>query len=355
MATAKKLPSGSWRCQVYSHTEEILQPDGSVKQKRIYKSFTCDDPSSKGRRMCEREAAEWALTRSYERKSLTLADACSQYIDSRAHMLSPSTIKEYRRMSAALFPSLMDIDLYSLTQEQIQRAVNDACVRHSPKTVRNQHGLLSAVLGAYRPDFAIRTVLPKKVRPNLYLPSDDDMRKILSYVKGTDMEVPILLAAFAPMRRSEICALTSDRINGNVVHVDRALVMDEHHKWILKAPKSYAGDRYITFPDFVIDKISGIDGRITTLTPNSITRKFAKILKACNVEHFRFHDLRHYSASVQHAMGIPDSYIMERGGWGNDATLKAVYRHTMTEKAKEMNAKVNDYFSDLCNTKCNTK
>ncbi len=32
MPTAKKLPSGSWRCLVYSHTEEITNPDGSVKR-----------------------------------------------------------------------------------------------------------------------------------------------------------------------------------------------------------------------------------------------------------------------------------------------------------------------------------
>lgn len=32
MPTAKKLPSGSWRCLVYSHTEEIKNPDGSIKK-----------------------------------------------------------------------------------------------------------------------------------------------------------------------------------------------------------------------------------------------------------------------------------------------------------------------------------
>ena len=60
MATAKKLPSGSWRCQVFSHFEEQIQPDGTVKKKRIYKSFTCDDPSTRGKRKCEAEAAAWA-------------------------------------------------------------------------------------------------------------------------------------------------------------------------------------------------------------------------------------------------------------------------------------------------------
>ena len=82
---------------------------------------------------------------------------------------------------------------------------------------------------------------------------------------------------------------------------------------------------------------------------------FGRLLKRINIPHFRFHDLRHYSASVQHAMGIPDAYIMERGGWGNDAVLKNVYRHTMEEQKKRMADKANAYFSNLCNTKYNTK
>ena len=45
MATAKKLPSGSWRCLVFSHYEYITGKDGNVKKKRVYESFTCDDPT----------------------------------------------------------------------------------------------------------------------------------------------------------------------------------------------------------------------------------------------------------------------------------------------------------------------
>lgn len=355
MASAKKLPSGSWRCQVYSHTEKVPQADGTVKQKRIYKSFTCDNPSPKGKRRCEKDAAEWALTREAPCVSITLSAACQKYIDSREHLLSPSTVKEYKRMSKKIFPELMNISLPNLTQEQIQNAVNNACISHSPKTVRNMHGFLSAVLSAYRPDFALRTVLPKKVRVNLYLPSDDEIKTILDYVKGTEMELPILLAAFGTMRRSEICALDSEHISGNTVHVEYAMVMNANREWVIKRPKSYAGDRYITFPDFVINKTKGIKGKITNLNPSMVTLRFEKILEDCNIPHFRFHDLRHYSASVQHALGVPDSYIMQRGGWGSDKTLKAVYRHTMEDKEKEMNDKVNNYFSELCNTKCNTK
>ena len=60
MATAKKLPSGSWRCLVFSHYEYVTGKDGNVKKKRVYESFTCDDPSPAGKRRCEAMAAEYA-------------------------------------------------------------------------------------------------------------------------------------------------------------------------------------------------------------------------------------------------------------------------------------------------------
>lgn len=63
MPTAKKLPSGSWRCLVYSHTEEIKNPDGSIKKKRIYESFTSNIPGPKGKRIAEQAAAELPQTK----------------------------------------------------------------------------------------------------------------------------------------------------------------------------------------------------------------------------------------------------------------------------------------------------
>ena len=357
MPTAKKLPSGSWRCQVYSHTEEVYQPDGTVKKKRIYESFTSDIPGPKGKRLAEQMAADFAARKENINKpgNMTFGEALDKYIEQRSSILSPSTIREYKRSRRCDFQSLMEIPLSRLTQEKIQEAVNIAALAHSPKTVRNMHGLLSAVLNAYRPDFALKTDLPKKVRPKIYVPSDNEIKRILEYIEGDVMELPILLAAFGPMRRSEICALNSDHICGNTVHIEYAMVLNDNHEWVFKRPKSYAGDRYIDFPDYVIEKLKGINGRITKLNPAQVSDRFSDVLKRCGIQHFRFHDLRHYCASIQHAIGIPDSYIMQRGGWGNDGVLKSVYRHVMEEKQKEMNDKANNYFSKLCNTDSNTK
>lgn len=249
----------------------------------------------------------------------------------------------------------MNIKVELITQELIQKEINKASIDHSPKTVRNMHGLLSAVLRVYRPDFMLNTALPKKVRPHITIPSENDIKQLMKLVEGTALEIPILLAAFGPMRRGEIAALDSDHVNGNIVHVEYALAMDENHNWIKKAPKSISGNRYIEYPEFVAKKLENINGKITPLYPNQITDRFCKLLKKSDLPHFRFHDLRHYSASIQHALGIPDSYIMERGGWGNDTVLKTIYRHTLEEKEKEMNRIANEHFEMLCNTTCNTK
>ena len=61
------------------------------------------------------------------------------------------------------------------------------------------------------------------------------------------------------------------------------------------------------------------------LTPNDITNRFKTVPKHAGLPHFRFHDLRHYNASIQHALGIPDAYLMQSGGRENDSVLKSVF------------------------------
>ena len=357
MATAKKLPSGSWRVRVYSHTEEVLQPDGTKKEKKIYKSFTCDDPTPRGKRKCEAEAAEWAKEKETYSKteSLTFGKALDNYIASRENVLSPRTIMDYKATRRNYIQDLMDIKVENITQEDIQKAINIESLNLSPKTVRNIHGLISATLKVYRPSMALNTSLPKKKRVDLYIPTDAEVKRLIKAVEGTEMELPVLLSAFGPMRRGEICALESYDIQGNIVHVCKNMVRTEENKWIIKTPKSYSCDRYIEYPDFVAEKWKGKTGRIVNLTPNNITDRFQYCLKNAELEHFRFHDLRHYAASILHALGIPDVYIMQRGGWGNDGTLKAVYRHALSDKMKEANDTANKHFSELYDTKYDTK
>lgn len=60
-----------------------------------------------------------------------------------------------------------------------------------------------------------------------------------------------------------------------------------------------------------------------------------------------FHELRHYAASILHAIGIPDQYIMNYGGWKTDYVMKSVYRNAIDEETQKMNDKISDHFTEL--------
>lgn len=334
MAKARKLPSGSWR----------VQASVVVDGKLIRKSFTDID-----KKKAEAAAAQWKANADGESaiENITLRQAYDRYISSKENILSPGTIRIYRNTADAHLQSIMNMKISELKMESIQRAINIAAAEVSPKTVRNIHGLLSAVLRMFRPGFILTTTLPQKIPPTLYIPDDDDVKKLMAAVKGTDMEIPILLAAFGPMRRGEICALTSDDVHGNIVSVNKAVVRDEGGKTVVKVPKTASSYRDIEYPDFVIEKIKDINGKITNISPAHITRRFRKILKNNNIPEFRFHDLRHYNVSILHAMNVPDKYIMARGGWKTNYTMNNVYNHALKNKQSEYDIMISKHFETV--------
>lgn len=344
MATAKKLPSGAYRCLIFDHME-----DG----KRKYKSFTA--PTKKE---AELKATQYVMDKEEKQKNQKnkniFREELEKYIITKEAVLSPSTIRGYRNIQKMLnenYKRFCDMKISDIEQDDVQNVISDLSKTKSPKTVRNYHGLISSVIGS---NLALNTTMPQKVQPELYIPSDNEIRALVNAVKNTELEIPVLLGAFCMMRRGEICGLSMKDIKGTTIHVHHSLVLGTDKEWHLKAPKTKTSDRYIEAPEFVVDRIKEI-GHITNLNPHSITIMFQRVLDRNNINHFRFHDLRHYSASIRHALGIPDAYIMADGGWSSDKVLKSVYRHAMSDRRKEMSDKINSHFGEICNTKCNTK
>ncbi len=63
----------------------------------------------------------------------------------------------------------------------VQAWISDLAAELSPKTVRNAYGLLSATLNVFAPELHLKITLPAKKRPDLYCPSDDDIKKLLKH------------------------------------------------------------------------------------------------------------------------------------------------------------------------------
>jgi integrase len=333
------LPSGSFRVQVYDYTDKA--------GKKHYKSFTAPT-----KRQAQALAADWKANREkMPETDMTLYEAVGRYIDLKRAVLSPSTLTGYTAIQKTYFSGDFGKHmLSSLTNIVVQTWVSDLSVIRSPKTVRNAYGLLSATLDVFMPDLHLKSTLPAKKRPELYCPSDDDVKKLLEHIKGTDLEIAVMLAAFGPLRRGEICALTSDDIHGNTITVSKSMVQEPDNQWYIKQPKTYGSYREIDFPDFVIDRIKDINGKIVNATPSRISGLFIKAITETDVPRFRFHDLRHYAASIMHAIGVPDQYILKRGGWISDNVMKSVYRNAIDSETVKQNKKINDHFKALSST-----
>ena len=162
MATAKKLPSGSWRVQLYAGKT----PDG----KRRYLSFTANT-----KKEAEYQALQYQLHYKEVNRdptSMTLDEAMEKYISSKDGILSPSTIRGYENIRRNNLKGLMPLALNRITQPMVQEAMNQEAKPYtdkrgrqrvrSAKSLRNIHGLLSAVLAEYHPSLTLRTRLPKR-------------------------------------------------------------------------------------------------------------------------------------------------------------------------------------------------
>lgn len=335
MFYANKLPSGNYRVRVLDYID--------ANNKRHFKSFTATTEKEAEYKAIEFEINNKNCIKNIPYSELKLEQAYQRYIDSKSAVLSPSTIVGYKRYMKNHFKTIMPIKLKDLNQEIIQIAVNEMALTHSPKSVRNSYGLLSAVLSTYYPSLKPNIRLPQKVAPEYVIPTTADINILLNNADSF-IRVPILLAAFGSLRRSEVCALTIDDILDDVVKVNKAAVYDENRQIVIKSPKTKAGRRFVPMSSEMIAEIR--EWKYFGCNPSNIDYAFSRLVKNSNIPKFSFHKLRHYFASELHAQGLPDKEIARIGGWETLDTLHNIYQHSMRDKHTEFNNKVIKIFSN---------
>jgi integrase len=329
----KQKENGKWLVQV--------QIDG----KRRSKEFETKEEAlywASGIKTGQKEAAR-------RPSSLTVEKAIEKYIETKSSILSPSTIRGYRGIKESRIEEIKTTQLSDLTHDKVQRWVNSLAKNHSPKTVANAHGLLSAVLREYHPDMVLHTTLPQKVRPDIQIPTEDELKKIIEAARGTRYELPITLAIWLGLRQSEIVGLTWSCIKGDTLQIRQAIVMGEDGP-TQKGTKSYSGKREIRIPPYIqslLDSQPRDNAFIVNLSGKAIYSGFSRICEKAGVPHFRFHDLRHANASVMLAVGVPDKYSMKRMGHATNNMLKTTYQHTIKEKELAFDQTIDSEFEKM--------
>ncbi len=319
----EKLPSGSYRIRkMYKGQTYTVIFDYKPTQKEAMQAMAAELDKVKG----DGKPAH-----------MTFQAAASQYIESKRNVLSPSTIRGYVTIINQLPKNFMACNVHDITAMDVQKFINSISKKCSPKTVRNYHSFISAVLGAFHPNLKLDTTLPQKTKDEPYIPSDEDIRRILSHSRDTQYEIPIILACYG-MRRSEICALSPGDIEGDVVHINKALVQDEKKEWVMKTTKTTASTRDVVIPMETADKIRR-QGYVYHGSPGRITAFLHSAQDKLGMPRFSLHKLRHYFASKMSALNIPDADIMKMGGWETDHIMKSVYRHSTMDREEDAKRK----------------
>lgn len=235
MAKAKKLPSGKWHVQVYAGKD--------ANGKNQYKSFTA--PTENKANLIALEWQEHYKEVTNYTVNMTLDEAIIAYENLKSNILFPATIRGYENIRKNKLHSIMQLKLSRITKQKVQSEINTEAAVHSPKTVRNIYGLLSVVMREYRPDFNLSVTLPQKKKFVGQSLNSEQIAKVINVIQGDEAEIPILLALWLGLRRSEILALKWDCIDfkSHTLNVKAAMVPNKDNKFVLKGTKTTSSTR----------------------------------------------------------------------------------------------------------------
>lgn len=342
------LPSGSWRCQVTL--------DGRRE------SVTADTPDEAHAQALALKAGYLEKRKKREEESkgnLLLKDAIDLYIKNRENVLSPSTINGYKEIKRNRFKAIMDMKVRDIDQQDLQEAINEDAKTVSHKTVKNALGLVSSVLSEYKDINIKRLRLPREKKTEHAFLDDKGMIDLFDAIRGSSVEIPILMAVWLGMRRSEILGLCWDCVDfkEKKIHVRRTYLKDKEKGYVLvENTKTKASTRTMDCPDYILAKLKDYTpdkrtGRVFTMHPNTIYKMMRDICDRHGIDFVGVHGLRHTNASVMLSLGIVDKVAMARGGWSTDITMKSVYQHVFADDKKTANILVDAYFSGVAEGK----
>ena len=246
-------------------------------------------------------------------------------------------------------------DYYSYEME-----VNHVCAN----TIIHRHAnIRKALQYAFKTDLIASNPADKVQRPRKepfqtkpY--KTEELDKLFQAVKGTNLELGVILASFYGLRRSEVIGLKWDAIdferktitiqhtviqtsvNGKemLIGKDRTKTKSSHRTLPLVAPfeefllnlkekqrinRKMCGTSYCRdYLDYVYVNEMG-----ELVKPNYLTEAFPKFLKKHGLRQIRFHDLRHSCATLLYANGVALKDIQEWLGHSDIATTSNIYTH----------------------------
>ena len=298
---------------------------------------------------------------------MLFADYLLEWLEIAKGRLAVATYSSYAAMikkPVGPYFRQRNLTLRELEARHLQMFYSEMLRKVKPNTVIHYHAIIhSALKYAVKTDMLVQNVADKVDRPkkNSFQPvflSAEEMQKMFKALRGTKLELPVLVAAFYGFRRGEVLGLKWDAIDFergtiSVIRTVTTITLDgkqteieqqsaktksslrtlpligSFREYFLQVKetqelnKQVCGNCY----NYEYDGFVFVDELGERMRPNYLTEYFPKYIAKHGMPKMRFHDLRHSCASLLLANGVPLKQIQEWLGHSDFSTTANIYAH----------------------------
>ena len=298
---------------------------------------------------------------------MLFADYLLEWLEIAKGRLAVATYSSYAAMikkPVGPYFRQRNLTLRELEARHLQMFYSEMLRKVKPNTVIHYHAIIhSALRYAVKTDMLVQNVADKVDRPkkNSFQPvflSAEEMQKMFEALRGTKLELPVLVAAFYGFRRGEVLGLKWDAIDFergtiSVIRTVTTITLDGKQTEIeQQSAKTKSSLRTLpligSFREYFLqvkeaqelnkqvcgncynheyDGFVFVDELGERMRANYLTSAFPKFLENHGLRRMRFHDLRHSCASLLLANGVPLKHIQEWLGHSDFTTTANIYAH----------------------------
>ena len=298
---------------------------------------------------------------------MLFADYLLEWLEIAKGRLAVATYSSYAAMikkPVGPYFRQRNLTLRELEARHLQMFYSEMLRKVKPNTVIHYHAIIhSALKYAVKTDMLVQNVADKVDRPkkNSFQPvflSAEEMQKMFEALRGTKLELPVLVAAFYGFRRGEVLGLKWDAIDFergtiSVIRTVTTITLDGKQTEIeQQSAKTKSSLRTLpligSFREYFLqvkeaqeqnkqvcgncynheyDGFVFVDELGERMRANYLTSAFPKFLEDHGLRRMRFHDLRHSCASLLLANGVPLKHIQEWLGHSDFTTTANIYAH----------------------------
>lgn len=314
-----------------------------------------------------REKFKPPVTRDTVRSDMLFSDYLTEWLKIIKSTVRRTTFSSYSSLVKSVIKPYfekLEVTLDGLKPIHIQTFYTRELERVTSSTVIHYHAVIRrALIYAVKIELLDSNPIDRVERPKKehYIPAyydSQEINRLFELVAGTDLEVPVKLAAFYGRRREEVLGLrwkaidfeentitinhtvTQIEENGKTVTVAsdttktkssmRTLPMvPQFRELLLRKKEEQAELRRVCgkcynkeFLDYVCVNALG-----EKIKPSYLTNSFPAFVVKNGMRRIRFHDLRHSCASLLLANGVSLKHIQEWLGHSDFSTTANIYAH----------------------------